>query len=308
MISHSAAYAFLVANMALWGGALVVARGIHELAPPMALTFWRWIVAALVLLPFVARKLYRELPLKAGTRRSVCWICVTMAAGTTLSVLAVNFTTAINATVINAIQPALTALFAFLIAHERLSAVQALGIALAFLGVVVMISQASLGVLVQLDINVGDLVMLGAAMSWSLYAVEVHRTTHLPSPEVLLFLIACAGIVMALPLYLVEHAFFRTFSTVPAALGAVAYLAIGSTVLAVLLWNTAIRSVGANRAAIFLNLIPVFGASFAIVFLGERLFGYHVTGVCLVVAGIYLAVHRAGQRSVARLPAGEKSR
>jgi len=217
----------------------------------------------------------------------------------------VNFTTAINATVINATQPALTALVAFIVAHERLSLIQALGIAAAFLGVIVMISQASLGVILQLDINVGDLVMLGAAICWSLYAVELHRTTHLPSPDVLLFLIACTGLVLALPFYLIEHAFLRTFQTTPVTLSAVAYLGLGSTVLAVYLWNVAIRSVGANRAAIFLNLIPVFGASFAIIFLGERLFEYHVIGGCLVLAGIYFAVQKSRARTVPALASEE---
>ena len=90
MIPHATAYAFLVICMALWGGALVVARGVHEITPPFALTFWRWVVAALVLLPFVARKLYQELPLRPEARRVVYAVCVTMAAGTTLSVVAVK--------------------------------------------------------------------------------------------------------------------------------------------------------------------------------------------------------------------------
>ena len=307
MISHSAAYVVLVTNMALWGGALVVARGVHELAPPMALTFWRWVIAALILLPFVARKLYQELPLKPQARASVYWICVTMAAGTTLSVVAVNFTTAINATVINATQPALTALAAFLVVRERLSPVQTLGIVFAFLGVIVMVSQASLEMLVQMNINVGDLVMLGAAICWSLYSVELHRTTHLPSSDVLVFLIACTGIAMAFPLFLIEQSFFRSFQATPVTLSAVAYLGMGSTVLAVYLWNAAIRSVGANRAAIFLNLIPVFGATFAIVFLGERVFAYHVIGGCLVIVGIFFAVRRSRPQAASNLATEEES-
>ncbi len=307
MIPHSAAYVVLVANMALWGGALVVARGIHELAPPMALTFWRWVVAVLVLLPFVARKLRQELPLKPQARRSIYWICVTMAAGTTLSVVAVNFTTAINATVINATQPALTALAAFLLVRERLFPLQTLGVVLAFLGVIVMVSQASLGTLLQMDINIGDLVMLGAAICWSLYSVEMHRSTHLPSSDVLVFLIACTGIALSFPLYLIEASYFRSFQLTPVTLSAVSYLGIGSTVLAVYLWNAAIRSVGANRAAVFLNLIPVFGATFAIIFLGERILAYHVIGGLLIVIGIFFAVHRAHHRSVPPLSAEEKT-
>ncbi len=293
MISHSTAYLYLVVNMAFWGGALVVARGVHETAPPLALTFWRWVVAAVVLLPFVLRKLPRELPLKPEARRSVYSVCVFMAVGTTLSVVAVNFTTAINASVINGTQPAVTALAALVIVRERLSPLQMMGIVAAFAGILVMVTQGSLGALLQMSINRGDLVMLGAVTFWSLYAVELHRGTHMPSPDVLLFLMACTGVALGLPFYLIENAYVRSFVPSTAGVGAVAYLGMGSTVLAVYLWNAAIRSVGANRASVFLNLIPIFGVGLAIMFLGERIFSYHIFGALLVITGIFLAVRRS---------------
>ena len=307
MIPHPTAYVVLVFNMALWGGALVVARGVHELAPPLALTFWRWVIALIVLFPFVVRKLYQELPLKPQARRSVYWICGCMAAGTTLSVVAVNYTTAVNATVINGTQPATTALVALLLVRERLSLVQILGVLSAFVGLIIMISQASLDVLFQMDINIGDLVMLGAVICWSLYTVELHRATHLPSPEILLFLIVCTGVVFGLPLYLIEELYIRSFQWTAVTLSAVGYLGVGSTVLAVYLWNAAIRSVGVNRAAIFLNLIPIFGACFAIFFLGERLFGYHAVGGCLVIGGIICAIQKSNTRTIPSLEIDGKS-
>ena len=159
-----------------------------------------------------------------------------------------------------------------------------------------MVSQASLTVLLQMNVNSGDLIMLGAVVFWSLYTVELHRGKHLPSPDVLLFLIAVTGVLMTLPLYMIEHAYFETFVPSAAGVAAVFYLGMGSTVLAVYLWNASIRSVGANRAAVFLNLIPVFGAVLAIVFLRERIFGYHLIGAFLVVIGIFLAVRRVGEQ------------
>jgi len=293
MLPHSTAYFFLVVNMALWGGALVVARGVHEIAPPFALTFWRWVIAVVFLLPIIWRRLPIEIPLAPEARRSVYLICGYMAVGTMLSVLAVNYTTAINATVINGTQPAVTALATLVVLREHLSIKQGLGIASAFLGIVVMVSQASFGTLTQMNINIGDLIMLGAVLCWSSYALELHRGTHLPSPEVLLFLIACAGVVMGLPFYVYEELFLRQFRPTSGSVAAIIYLGLGSTVLAVYLWNSAIRSVGSNRASAFLNLIPLFGAGLAVVFLGERLFGYHVFGVCLVITGIFLTVKRA---------------
>lgn len=79
---------------------------------------------------------------------------------------------------------------------------------------------------------------------------------------------------------------------------AVLYLSLGSTVVAVSLWNVSIRSVGANRAAIFLNLIPVFGACLAIIFLGEKLYVYHMIGGALIIFGILFAVQKLGKQSI----------
>jgi drug/metabolite transporter (DMT)-like permease len=298
MISHFMAYIFLVANMALWSGALVVARGVHEIAPPMALTFWRWVVTALILFPFIARNLRKELPLKPEARHSVYWICVTMSVGTTLSLVAVNHTTAINAAVINGVQPAVTALAAFMILRERLTALQLLGIISAFIGIVVMGFQANMTRLLQMNMNLGDFAMLGAVTFWSLYAVELHRAKYLPSYGVLLFLTACAGVIFGLPLYLIEESFSRSMQFNSITFTAVLYLSLGSTVVAVSLWNVSIRSVGANRAAIFLNLIPVFGACLAIIFLGEKLYVYHMIGGALIIFGILFAVQKLGKQSI----------
>ncbi len=281
--------------MALWGGALVVARSVYEMAPPMALTFWRWVVAVLVLLPFVARSLRRELPLKSEAKQSIYWICITMAIGTSLSLVAVNYTTAINATVINATQPAVTAVAALFLLREKLTKLQTLGIFSAFFGILIMASQASINRLLQMDINIGDIVMLGAVISWSLYAVELHRASYLPSYGVLLFLTACTGVVIGLPLYLIEENFFRSMKINWETITGVLYLSIGSTVIAVSLWNLSIRAIGANRASIFLNLIPVFGAIFAIKFLEEKLYIYHIIGGSLIIAGILFALQNFGR-------------
>ena len=93
-----------------------------------------------------------------------------------------------------------------------------------------------------------------------------------------------------LPFYVMETLAGRTFVASIQNIAAAVYLSLGATLIAVYLWSSAIRSVGANRAAVFLNLIPVFGAALAVGFLGERLFAYHLVGAGLVITGIFLAV------------------
>jgi drug/metabolite transporter (DMT)-like permease len=292
LVSQTIAYLLLTLTMALWGGALVVARGVHDIAPPMALTFWRWLLALLILLPIVWRKLPALKASSGGSILPLLPLSCFMVLGTTLSVTAVNFTTAINATIINAAQAAMTALVAFLVLKERLILRQVLGIACAFIGILVMVFKGDLALLLNVEVNWGDLLMLAAIVSWAVYAVGLHRAKQLPGGDLLLFVISVTGVVCLIPLYAAEAAFARDFRPSPQALGGVLYLAIASTVLAVYFWNLAIRSVGASRAGVFVNLIPVFGAIFAMLFLGERLYPFHIAGAALVFVGIIMAVRR----------------
>jgi drug/metabolite transporter (DMT)-like permease len=215
-----------------------------------------------------------------------------MIAGSTMSVLAVYFTTATNAVLVNASQPAITAMLGWAIAGSTLLMRQRVGIACAFVGIVVMIARADPGVLLGLELNVGDLIMLLAVIGWSTYAVLLPRRDYTPDAVTLMFLISVSGIVMLAPAYLIEYTVVGGFEFSRELVAAMLYLAIFPTLIATFAWNFAIRSVGANRAAIFVNLIPISGAALAVVFLGERLYPYHLIGAAFVFAGIYLAVRR----------------
>ncbi len=300
MISHPTAYVLLILNMALWGSSIVVARAAHEIVPPLALSFWRWVIAVFVLLPIVWRKLPGAMPYLRRSWRGVLVLCGAMVIGSTFSVVAVNYTTAINASLINGSQPTVTALVAYLIVRERLSIPSGIGILVAFAGILVMISQGRLEFLLDLALNVGDIVMLIAVLAWALYSVELHRQTEHPSGDVLLFFIACAGLITVLPFYLLEDAFVREFVPSRNGVAAIIYVSVSASLLAVGLWNLVIRSVGATHAALFVNLIPVFGAAFAMLFLGERLYAYHVIGAVLVFLGIVLAVRDRAATITAR--------
>ncbi|MGI9258516.1 MAG: DMT family transporter [Gammaproteobacteria bacterium] len=292
MISHPTAYAFLVLNMALWGSTLVVARATHEIIPPLALAFWRWVVAVVVLLPFVWKKLPSTRDYLRQSWRGLFVLCAAMVVGSTLAVVSVNYTTALNASLINGSQPAITALVAFIVVRERLAPGRALGIAIAFLGIVVMIAQGQFEILRLMRFNAGDLVMVVAVLAWALYSVEVHRQENQPSSEVLLFFIAVCGLVGVFPPYLIETIYVREFVPSWPGVAAIVYISFSASILAVGLWNLAIRSVGPTRAALFINLIPVFGAAFAMIFLRERLYLYHVAGALLVFVGIFLAIRK----------------
>lgn len=292
-VSATAAYFLAALAMVIYSSPPIVTRSVSMDVPPMALSLSRWIIAGLILLPVVWRRLPVEWPKIRAHAPSLVFLVFFMIFGSTMSVLAVYFTTATNAVIVNASQPAITALLGFLIAGTRLSGRQRLGIACAFIGILTMVARADLDVLLGLDLNIGDPIFLLAVIGWSVYAVLLPRQPYTPDGMTLMFFIAVIGTVLLTPAWLVEAAVLGPFDFTPAIVAAMLYLSVFATLIATVSWNVAIRTVGPNRAAIFVNLIPVSGAALAMTFLDERLYAYHLVGAAFVVVGIGLAIRRS---------------
>ncbi len=268
----------------------VIGRGIHQEIPPVGLSFWRWFVGALVLAPFVLRK-PGVLSRVFGDHAGVLLLLGSMLVGsTTLILVALNSTTAINISVINAIQPALTVLLAWIILKEPMSGRQLLGIAAAFVGVLVMLSEGRWQTLVRFELNGGVLIALLAMCGFAGYAVNLFRVPRELSFLESLFGIIVMGSLALLPFYLIESFFIVAMPLNMKTLGVVFTLAMLVSVLGMLMWNFGNRRIGPGRAGVFINLIPVFGVILATVFLGETIQVFHFVGAACIVVGIRLAV------------------
>lgn len=295
-VSNATAYALAAFSMIIYSTPPVVARAVSIGVPPLALSLSRWVIAAILLLPLVWRRLPQEWPALKQHWPSLVFLASFMIFGSTMSVLAVYYTTATNAVLVNASQPAITAALAWAIAGIALLPRQRLGIACAFVGIVIMVTRADLAVLATLDFNIGDFIMLLAVSGWSTYAVLLPRSAYKPDGVTLMFLISVLGSLLLAPAWGIEAAIVGSFVFTRGIVLAMLYLAVFPTLLATVAWTVAIRAVGPNRTAIFVNLIPISGAALAAVFLGERLETYHLIGAVFVLAGIYLAVRRQSPR------------
>lgn len=291
-ISYATAYFYLVMTAFLWAIGIVISRGVHEFIPPLGMTFWRWFGAAVLLYPFVARQIARDWP---ATRRQfprLASLGILIVGSSALLVFALRFTTAINGALINSSQPAIVVVVAWLLFRSRVPGLHLVGIAAAAAGVGVMISRAELAALVGLELNQGDLLIVVATVGYSLYGIMISRSGFGISPWTALFWINFFGGLGILPFYIAESIYFRpvlfNFETVAALFVLAAFVGI----ISIYLWNTGNRMVGHNRAAIFVNLLPVFGAILAILFLDERLFSYHVIGAVFVVTGVLMVVSK----------------
>ena len=292
--SRTGLYACLVLTLAsaAFAFAHVVGRGVHTEVPPVGLSFWRWLLGAFALLPFI----YPGLKTNAPNIRKHIWPLTmlggTMIASATCLMIGLNFTTAINASVINAIQPVSTVLLAMLILHDRLRLSQSCGVALGLIGVIAMITRMDPTALIRLQFNAGDILILLGSMGYSLYAINLGKIPKTLSPPVALFIIIVTGCVIVLPFYVIETLVYKPVPISANAIYAIVALSLVSTVFGTLMWNLGNQLIGPSRAGMFINLIPVFAAGMAILFLAERLHLYHVICALLIGAGIFLVLRR----------------
>ena len=203
--------------------------------------------------------------------------------------LSLQFTFAINAAVINSVEPVIIVFLAWLIFRDQFTVRQALGAALSFGGVLVLIAAGSFERLLQLDFNLGDIIVFVAYIAWGFYAVLIRKLPREMDPLVIVTLLLGFGIPMLLGPYLIEIFYFRAMPFNAHNFGVITYLGIFSGAIAMVSWNYGIKTLGPIRASQFLHLIPAFTVMLAILLLGEILQGYHFTGIILIAFGIFLA-------------------
>jgi drug/metabolite transporter (DMT)-like permease len=294
-IGTGLAYLMATGTVLGWSIGIVIGRGIFETTPPIGLSFWRWFITALCLVPWVIPRWKAEAPFVFKAWKKIAAMGLFMIGASTISMLSVNYTTATNVSLVNAGQPLTTALIAWLVFKDKLSPLQTFGIVLGAVGIVAMVSRADLGVLQSLAFNAGDLLMLIAIVGYGSYANTLRTVPHELGLTVLMFTVTMAGCIEMLPFYIYESLTYMPMPTNWTTIGWVAVLAIVTSLFPIYWWNAAVSVVGVNRSAIFVNLLPVFGATLAIVFLDEQLYLYHVLGTGLVFLGI-LAVVRGHQK------------
>ena len=271
-------------------GNYVIARSVHGEIPPVGLSFWRWAIGALFLAPFVMLKV-GELGAAFRVNVNVFALLGSMVVGsTTILFIALNFTTALNVSLINAVQPVLTVLLAVVFLKDRVTKVRILGIFSALLGVVIMLSMGDWAVLTNLQFNVGDLLALAAIFGLASYALNLRKLPKELSVVESLFGITVAGSLMLLPFYIVESMFYATVPVSTSTVIVVVELALLVSVFGNLMWNLGNKIIGPSRAAIFINLIPLFGAILAVAFLGEKIFIYHLVGALMICLGVWLVM------------------
>ena len=283
------AYLLLTLLALFWAGNQVLGRAVAGHIPPVALSFLRWSLAALFLLPFALPHLKRDWPVVRQNWKFLSILGI-MGCGAfnTLQYIGLNFTTALNALVLNSTAPVLIALACVFLFRDRMTYKQVIGTIISLVGVLVVISHGSLDVLLHMTLNRGDLLILFGMLITAIYTAylrlrpDIHWLTFL-------FVQFLASGVFNLPLVLVESTVFGlTLQPTLLTLLTVLYVSIFPSIIGFICYTRGVELIGGVRAGIFLHLVPFFGALMAIGLLGEPLALFHITGFMLILSGVAL--------------------
>ena len=280
----------LILATLLWGGNFVIGRAVTGEIPPFTLAFLRWCVAFIIFLPIAYKKLKMDWSkIKKNWKIVVVLSLTGVAAFNTLVYIGVYSTTSINASLMNSLTPIFIYILSFIALKIRVSKNQMIGTMISIIGVLFILSGGKLANLVSLSFNKGDLIILVAVLCWSFYSLLVKQyANQLPGFSTFLVTIAVGAIIL-LPftiyeLITLENPIIWSSKTI----GAIFYVGIFASIVAFLSWNTGVVKIGANRASIFLNFIPVFATIFATIFLGEQLQVAQIIGGLAVIGGVLL--------------------
>lgn len=284
-------YIFLSLAPLFWASNWIVGRGMHELVPPVGLNFARWTVAFLVIAPFGLPRVIRAWP-QVKRNWKVLGALGLLGAGLfqTMIYAGLNYTTAINAVVINATLSFFMIIIGWLILREPMTRLQLLGLTISFFGILVIVGQGDPAFIFDLQFGLGDMLILCAMPLWALYSVILKRWPPSLEPFDTLTVIATIGFLVMLVAYTVDAIVLDHHLPLDngALWGAIVYIGIFPTVVAFFCWNEGIRGLGPNMASFLYPLMPAYGMILAIIFLGEALHAYQLVALAIILVGVYL--------------------
>ena len=288
---NNLAYILLILTTLFWSGNFIVgkAASTYEI-PPFSLNFYRWLFAGLILLPFTLKEII--------IKRNYIFQNIGF-----FIILGITSITIFNSTVYYSLYymqvisgvlmistiPVWIMFISSILGIEKTNKYQILGVVLSLLGVLFIITKSDLNLIKNLDFNRGDLIMATGMFAWALYSALLKKKTYEISQITLLEVVIITGLIFLIPVYILEMNFGKQIIIGKPFIFTLAYVVIFPGLASFFFWIKGIAIIGANRAGVFLHLMPVFGAIMAIILFDEKFMVYHILGAIFIIAGITLS-------------------
>jgi drug/metabolite transporter (DMT)-like permease len=288
-------YLLLSITALCWAGNAVVGRLAAGHIPPVTLSFLRWALAFLIILPFAWTHLVRDWAAIRSRLGTMIVLSITgIGAFNTLQYWALEHTQALNTLLLQSAGPLVVAVWSLILLGVRLTLAQAGGVVLSLAGVLVILLHGDFSTLSNIEFNKGDLIFTVALVIFGFYSVLTLKRPRIHGLSFVGFTFGC-GAACLVPLFIWELFACPVMRLDTANLLSLFYVAVFPSTLAYLCFNRGVQLIGANRAAPFFHVVPVFGTIMSIAFLGERPQPFHFVGFALVLTGVFVASRKPAQ-------------
>jgi drug/metabolite transporter (DMT)-like permease len=285
------AYIFLILATLFWSGNFIVgkAASLFEI-PPFTLNFYRWTFAWIILAPFTLKEIFRKRYYIINNIKLILILGITsITVFNSIVYYSLNFTQVISGVLMISTIPVMIIFFCWVFKIEKTNFYQILGVFFSLMGVVVIVTNADINKLLNLNFNKGDLWMVVAMFSWAMYSALLRKKKFKLSQISLLQTIISAGLILLLPAYLIEMTLgYRVNIHLPFIL-TLTYVVLFPGLASFFFWIKGIAIIGSNRSGIFLHLMPIFSTIMAMLIFKEKFMTFHLIGAILIITGIILS-------------------
>tara|TARA_X000000950_G_scaffold75878_1_gene94931 strand:+ start:2404 stop:3303 length:900 start_codon:yes stop_codon:yes gene_type:complete len=288
---NNLAYILLILTTLFWSGNFIVgkAASTYEI-PPFSLNFFRWLFAGLILLPFTFREILKK---KVYILENIGFFIILGITSITIFNSTVYYSLyymqVISGVLMISTIPVWIMFISAILGIEKTNRFQIFGVILSLLGVISIITQSNLEVIQSLAFNRGDLIMAAGMFAWALYSALLKKKTYEISQITLLEVVIITGLIFLIPIYILEINLGNQIALSKPFILTLSYVVIFPGLASFFFWIKGISIIGANRAGVFLHLMPVFGSIMAIILFDEKFMIYHLLGAIFIIAGITLS-------------------
>ena len=290
-MQNSKAYIMLVCATLFWAGNFIVGKfAFLTNIPPLSLVFYRWLLVWLILLPFTFKEILKFKDTILKNLPLLFFLGFTsVGLFNSFTYLSLIHTQVINATLFNTAIPAVIILLCFLFKIEKTNKFQILGLIISVLGILSIITKLDIEIFLSLNFNKGDIIMIGGVITWGIYSTLLKKKKFTLPLLTLVHVICTFGLICVFPQFFYEFSQGQFIEFNTNLFYILIFLALFPSIGSYYCWAGAVSIIGANRAGIFLSLIPLFSTIMAIAFYKEQFQFFHLIGAILIVLGLFLS-------------------
>ena len=288
---NNLAYLILILTTIFWSGNFIVGKAASTYQiPPFSLNFYRWFFAGLILLPFTFKELIKKKKYIFDNIGFFTLLGITsITIFNSIVYYSLYYTQVISGILMISTIPVWIIFISSILNIEKTNIFQIIGVVFSLTGVIFIITKADLQIIKNLDFNKGDLSMVVAMFSWAVYSALLKSKKYEISQFALLEVVIITGLIFLTPIYFIEMYLGNVIVLGMPFILTLTYVVFFPGLASFIFWIKGISIIGANRAGVFLHLMPIFGAIMAMIIFNEKFMYYHILGAIFIVAGITLS-------------------